>query len=256
MMSYQLIDSHCHIVCDQLYERIDEVIENARQHSIGKMLVVATHFDEYDRAKTLQKQYDEIDVAMGFHPCDLYDFEEKDYVRLEQLIKNRDIVALGEIGLDYHWDNVPREIQKEGFIRQIKLANQYGIPILIHMREATKDTLDILKTYCKTKFLMHCYSGSKETAQEIMRMGGYLSFAGPLTFKNARGLNEVPQVCDKSRILVETDCPYLTPHPFRGKQNEPMYVEHTFLKLCELLQLEEASLAKQIRDNYRKLLEY
>lgn len=253
-MSYGLIDSHCHITCDELYERIDEVMNNAKMNHVERMLVICTHFNEFERAKTLQKQYANIDIAMGFHPSDLYDFSEDDYIRLELLLKNKEIVALGEIGLDYHWDDVAHEDQKVGFIRQIELANTYHVPILIHMRDATKDTMDILKTYCKTKFLMHCYSGSKETAVEVMKMGGYISFAGPITFKNARGLIEVPEVCDIERILVETDCPYLTPHPHRGKRNEPMYVHYTFEKVAQLLNVNEEALAIQMNENYQEFL--
>lgn len=253
-MSYGLIDSHCHITCDELYERIDEVMNNAKMNHVERMLVICTHFNEFERAKTLQKQYANIDIAMGFHPSDLYDFSEDDYIRLESLLKNKEIVALGEIGLDYHWDDVAHEDQKVGFIRQIELANKYHAPILIHMRDATKDTMDILRTYCKTKFLMHCYSGSKETAVEVMKMGGYISFAGPLTFKNARGLIEVPEVCDIKRILVETDCPYLTPHPHRGKRNEPMYVHYTFEKVAQLLNIDEEVLAIQMKENYQEFL--
>lgn len=254
-MEYTLIDSHCHITGDELYERIEEVIKNAKANHVGKMLVVCTHFNEFERAKLLQNQYSFIDIAFGFHPCDLYDFNDDDYERLERIIKNEEIVALGEIGLDYHWDDVTKEDQQTGFIRQITLANQYQLPILIHMRDATKDTLDIVATHCKTKFLMHCYSGSKESAKQIMRMGGYLSFAGPITFKNARGLIEVPQVCDIDRILVETDCPYLTPHPYRGRQNEPMYIQYTFSKVAQLLEMKEEELAQQMEKNYATFLQ-
>ncbi|MDD3049307.1 MAG: TatD family hydrolase [Bacilli bacterium] len=254
-MDYELIDTHCHITCDELYERIEDVLANAKARQVGRMLVVCTHFNEYERAKKLQEQYPFLDIAMGFHPSDLYDFKEEDYIRLEEIIKQKAIVALGEIGLDYHWDDVTKEDQAVGFIRQINLANQYQLPILIHMRDATKDTLDILKEHCKTKFLMHCYSGSKETAKEIMRMNGYISFAGPITFKNARGLNEVPQVCDINRILVETDCPYLTPHPHRGKRNEPMYIHYTFEKVASLLDIEPAKLAQQMQQNYQHFIQ-
>lgn len=253
-MGHGLIDSHCHITCDELYERIDEVMMNAKANQVEKMLVICTHFNEFERAKKLQQQYSYIDIAMGFHPSDLYDFNEEDYKHLEILLKNKEIIALGEIGLDYHWDDVAREDQKKGFIRQIMIANQYQAPILIHMRDATKDTMDILREYGHTKFLMHCYSGSKETAREIMKMGGYISFAGPITFKNARGLNEVPQVCDIKRILVETDSPYLTPHPFRGKRNEPMYIQYTFEKVAELLKMDKEELALRMQKNYHEFL--
>ncbi len=253
-MSKVLFDSHCHLTCDALYERIDEVMEKANENNVRSFLVVATNFDEYERAKALQKQYAGISIALGFHPNDLYDFDESDYARLETLLKEKQIDALGEIGLDYHWDDVGKEEQKVGFIRQLTLANTYGYPVLIHMREATQDTLAILKEYCKTKFVMHCFSGSKETAKEVMRMNGYVSFAGPLTFKNARGLIEVPEVCDPKRILIETDCPYLTPHPYRGKQNEPQYVQYTFAKLCELQGVEEESFSAQLYENYQNFL--
>lgn len=253
-MNYTLIDTHCHITSESLYTRIDEVMENAKNNNVDEMLVVCTHFKSYARAKALQKQYPNIKIALGFHPSDLYDFNEEDYVQLEEIVKNKEIDCLGEIGLDYHWDSVTKEDQKIGFVRQIEIANKYNMPIIIHMREATKDTLDILKQHSKTKFVMHCFSGSVETAKEIMRMGGYISFAGPITFKNARGLTEVPAVCDLDKIFVETDCPYLTPHPFRGKQNEPMYVQHTFKKVCELLNMDENTLAKKMQENFKNFL--
>lgn len=253
-MSYTLIDTHCHITSDRLYERIEEVMENAKASNIKEMLVVCTDFISYERAIELKSKYEGIKIAFGFHPSDLYNFNEEDYLRLEEIVKNKEIDVLGEIGLDYYWDNVSKEDQKVGFIRQIEIANKYHMPISIHMRDATKDTLDILKTYAKTKFVMHCFSGSSETAKEVMRMGGYISFAGPITFKNARGLVEVPEVCDKKRIFVETDCPYLTPHPHRGKENEPMYVQYTFDKVCELLGSDKAEMAAQMEENFAAFL--
>ena len=248
-----LIDTHCHITCDSLFPRVHEVIEQAKAHHVERLLVVCTDWKSFERAKQLQLHEDMIDVAMGFHPSDLYNFSKADYDRLEALLQNDEIIALGEIGLDYHWDTVSKEDQKKGFIQQIRLANKYHKPILIHMRDATQDTLDILQEYANTPFLMHCFSGSKEVADIIMRMGGYISFAGPITFKNAHGLLEVPAVCDVHKIFVETDCPYLTPHPFRGKQNEPMYVEHTFTKVCELLKMDEQDLSEQMKRNYQEL---
>lgn len=249
-MGYTLIDTHCHITSDVLYERIEEVMQNAKENQVDRLLVVCISFKDYERGLKLQEKYSNIDLALGFHPSDLYDFNEDDYKRLEEIIASNKIVALGEIGLDYHWDTVTKEDQRNGFIRQIEIANTYQIPIIIHMRDATKDTMDLLKEYCHTKFMMHCFSGSKETALEVMKMGGYISFAGPLTFKNARGLNEVPGVCGLDKIMIETDCPYLTPHPHRGKTNEPMYVKYTFEKLCELLGMEQEELANRLKQNY------
>lgn len=253
-MEDYIIDTHCHITCDDLYERIEEVIANAKEHHIGKMLIICTNFKEYERAAILQeKHHDLFDIALGFHPNDLYSFEESDYERLETLLKENRLVALGEIGLDYHWDDVTKEDQKVGFIRQIEMALKYDKPILIHMREATKDTVDILSKYAPIKGIMHCYSGSLETAKILMKLGFYIAYGGPLTFKNSRGAPEVAAHIPMDRLFVETDSPYLTPHPYRGKQNEPMYAAVTFEKLCEIKGIQPSEAAKQMRDNFRHL---
>ena len=249
-----LIDTHCHITCDALYERIDEVLENAKQAGIGKMLIICTNFIEYERAEQLkEKEPERFDIALGFHPNDLYAFQEADYERLEELLKQERLAAVGEIGLDYHWEDVLPQDQKIGFIRQIKLAQKYSRPILIHMREATKDTLDILKEEGPIKGIMHCYSGSKEVALELIKIGFYISFGGPLTFKNSRGAPATAEALPLDRLFVETDSPYLTPHPFRGKQNEPMYVRYTFDKLCEIKAMDKDLAAEQLCENYKEV---
>ena len=170
-----------------------------------------------------------------------------------RLLKQERLIAVGEIGLDYHWEDVQPQDQKTGFIRQIRLAQKYNKPILIHMREATKDTLDILKDMGPLKGIMHCYSGSKEVAMELIKIGFYISFGGPLTFKNSRGAPATAEALPLNRLFVETDSPYLTPHPFRGKQNEPMYVRYTFDKLCEIKAVEKDLAAEQLRKNYEEL---
>lgn len=250
---YTLIDTHCHITCDDLYERIEEVIQNAKEHHVERMMIVCTGFKEYERAEALRKKEDMFDISLGFHPCDLYDFTEEDYNKLEQLLKEGKLDAVGEIGLDYHWKDVEKEDQKKGFIRQIKLAKKYDKPILIHMREATKDTLDILQEYAPHKGIFHCFSGSKETADIVLKMGFHIAYGGPLTFKNSKGAPEVCEQIPLDRLFVETDCPYLTPHPYRGKKNEPKYVEVTFDKMCEIKQVDKEVLAKQMKQNYEAL---
>lgn len=216
-------------------------------------MIVCTSFKEFERAELLKQREDCFDIALGFHPCDLNEVTEADYERLEQLLREDRICAVGEIGMDYHWDEVDKKDQEAGFCRQIELAKSYGKPILIHMREATKDTLEILQRYAPHKGIFHCFSGSLETAQIVLRMGFHIAYGGPLTFKNSRG---APQVCaqlPKERLFVETDCPYLTPHPYRGKQNEPMYVEVTFDKLCEIQGVEKEVMAEQMRKSYTEL---
>lgn len=253
-MNIQLTDTHCHITCDALYERIEEVLQNAAEHGVTRMFIMCTNFKEYERAEELRKKEDVFDIALGFHPNDLYAFQEEDYERLEHLLKEHKIDAIGEIGLDYHWDDVKKEDQKIGFLRQLKLAQKYQRPVLIHMREATKDTLDILREVQPITGIMHCFSGSYETAMEAIKLGFYISYGGPLTFKNSRGAPEVAEQLPLDRLLIETDCPYLTPHPYRGKQNEPMYVKTTFEKLCEIKKISEEELSKQLQENYQQLM--
>lgn len=248
-----IIDTHAHITCDALYERIDEVIQNAKDANISKILVICTKIDEAKKAIALANEDAMFDVAIGFHPCDLYDVTEDDWTQLERLIQLPEVVAVGEIGLDYHWKDVDPDTQKKGFIRQIEYANKIGKPISVHMREATQDTLDILKEHLRVGGIMHCYSGSSETANIVLKLGMYISVGGPVTFKNARGLPEVIQEVPLDRLFVETDCPYLTPHPFRGKQNEPKYIVHTFAKVCEIKSLKEQEVADQMLQNYENL---
>lgn len=249
-MSYFLIDTHAHLTCERLYSRIDEIIENAKAAKFNRILVICTSLEEFYRAKEYQAKEPMIDIALGFHPGDIDDVGEFELKELQRILENKEVIAVGEIGLDYHYDNISEEKQQRLFITQIQMANTYNLPILIHMRDATKDTLDILEKYSETKFLMHCFSGSVETAKVILKMNGYISFAGPITFKNARGLLDVPQVVPINRLFVESDSPYLTPHPFRGKENEPKYVQYTFEKVCELLAIEPKILADQMQLNY------
>ena len=151
------------------------------------------------------------------------------------------------------WKETDKMEQKELFIKQIQIANEHNLPISIHMRESTKDCMDILKQYAKTKIIFHCFSGSKETMMECLKMNSMISFAGPITFKNARQAPECIEACPIDRIITETDSPYLTPVPYRGKENEPMYVEYVAKKICEIKQLDEASACKQIEENFNSI---
>lgn len=248
-----MIDTHAHIVCKELYERKEEVIAQAKEAGVKKILIICTSIQEAKLAIDLAIHDMMFDVAVGFHPCDLLDIKAEDWEELEQLAHRKEVVAIGEIGLDYHWKTVDASIQKEGFIRQIQLANKVEKPILIHMREATKDTMDILKEHVQYGGIIHCFSGSLETAKEAITLGMYISVGGPLTFKNARGLPEVVKEIPLEYLFIETDCPYLTPHPYRGKQNEPKYLVHTFARLCEIKQVDEHTVKRQMQSNYTKL---
>lgn len=244
-------DSHCHITTDALYERIDEIMDNIKTNEVSNVMVICCSKQDYTRAIDLRKQYPFIKIAFGWFPGDAKEITEEHYKELEEACAYIDCV--GEIGLDYYWDDTFNDIQKEVFIRQIQIANKYNKPIAIHMRSATKDTLDILREYAKTKIIFHCFSGSKETMMECLKMDSYISFAGPITFKNARQAPECIVNCPVDRILTETDSPYLTPVPYRGKQNEPKYVQYVAKKICELKDIDEATLCAQISDNFNSL---
>ncbi len=246
----RIIDTHAHLVSSQIYPIVDEVIARAKEKNVERILCIATSKDELDKAIQLQEKYGMIDIAFGMHPADLDKVSEEDFLEVEKAVKEKKVIAVGEIGLDYHWNVVSKEEQAKAFIRQIELANQYHLPILIHMREATKDCVDILKKYAKTGGIMHCYSGSVEIAKELVKIGFYISFGGILTFKNANQLLEVAKQLPSDRIFVETDCPYLAPVPYRGKPNEVSYIHSTFEFLC---QLRNEDLSEQLIQNYQDL---
>lgn len=247
-----IIDTHSHVTCERLVGRIDEIVANAKAHNIEKILIVCCSESEARLAIQAAEKYDIFDCAFGYHPENVDEISEHDFEVLEEILANPHMVALGEIGLDYYWVSDNKEKQKELFIRQIQLANQLQLPILVHMRDATQDTIEILKQN-PCIGIMHCYSGSAETSKILLKMGFYLSFAGPLTFKNAKDAPEVCRQAPIDRIFVETDAPYLTPHPFRGKENEPAYVHLTFEKVCEIKEMEPQILMDQMKENYRLL---
>lgn len=247
-----IIDTHAHVTYQDLALRTDEIVKNALKHNVTRILCVSCTKEEALKSIEIADQYDIFDCAFGYHPEDVDKISDSDFNDLKQILQNDHFVALGEIGLDYHYTKENKEKQKELFITQIHLANELNLPILIHMRDATLDTLEILKKH-PCKGIMHCYSGSLETAKEIIKLGYYISFAGPLTFKNAKDALEVCKWVPLDRVFVETDSPFLTPHPFRGKPNEPFYTHLTFEKVCELKQVNPELLMKQMENNYHTL---
>lgn len=244
-------DSHAHITCDDLYARIDEVIQNMNE--LSHCMIMCTTLAEYERALPIRAKDDRFKIALGWFPGDAKSIKEEGLKTLYEIAQEHKIDCLGEIGLDYYWDTSFNDLQKELFIQQIKIANETGLPISIHMRESTKDCLDLLKEHAKTRIIFHCFSGSVETMKECLKMDSLISFAGPLTFKNARHAPDCVKACPVDRLLSETDSPYLTPVPYRGKQNEPMYVKYVVKKICELKDMDEISLCSQISSNFLSL---
>lgn len=245
-----LFDSHAHLNDSKLIDRVGEIIENAKQNKVNKIMCVG-----YDKASSmlaieLANQYDEIYAAIGLHPSDVKSFDE-DLTWIEENLSNPKVKAIGEIGLDYYWDKTFVEEQKQAFIRQIELANKYNMPIAIHMRDATDDTYKILKQYKAktTKGVMHCYSSSKEAMKQFIDLGMYISLAGPVTFKNAKVPKEVAKEISLDKLLVETDCPYLAPTPYRGKTNEPKNVLYIAKEIAELKETDLETIMKYTYKN-------
>ena len=229
-----MIDTHSHI---NMLENIttDEAVQNAAEQGIEKIIVPAANPADFTGIMELINKYDNVYGMLGVHPSDAKDWNDSLTEEIKKLAENKKIVAIGEIGLDYYWDKSFNDLQKEVFIKQIKLANELNLPIDVHDREAHKDTFDILKEYNKgSKVVMHCFSGSVEFAKECIKEGWYLGIGGVVTFKNAVKMKEVVQAVPLEHILLETDAPYLTPVPYRGKENQPAYVKFVAEEIAKL----------------------
>lgn len=220
------IDTHVHLNADQYEEDLQQVIERAIQAKVEKMVVVGFDRKTIEKAMKLADEHDFIYAVIGWHPVDAIDCTEEDLVWIEQLAAHPKVVGIGETGLDYYWDKSPRDVQQELFRKQIHLAQKLKLPIVIHNREATGDVVKILReeNAASVGGVMHCYSGSVETAKECIAMNFMISLGGPVTFKNARLPKEVAKEIPLEHLMIETDAPYLAPHPYRGKRNEPSYV--------------------------------
>lgn len=246
------IDSHCHIIDEAFSDDFDEIIKRIEENNIERCMIVCCYDHEYDKAIALAKKDSRFDVAVGIHPSDVKKLNDDIWNKFIEYSRNPYVKAIGEIGLDYYWDKDNKDDQKDIFIKQIEIANKLNKPILVHSRDAMQDTFDIMKKY-PAKGVMHCYSGSREMAKEFMKLGYYLSLGGPVTYKNANEPKEVAKIIDNDKILIETDCPYLTPVPFRGKRNEPSYVVYTGKYISELRNVDEDVFKDQLVNNYDRL---
>ncbi|MEB6200177.1 TatD family hydrolase [Mammaliicoccus sciuri] len=250
-----LIDTHVHLNADQYDEDLQEVIDRALEEGIDRMFVVGFDTNTIERTMKLIDQYDFIYGIIGWHPVDAIDCTEERLQWIEELSKHPKIIGIGEMGLDYHWDKSPKDIQKEVFRKQIALAKRVQLPIIIHNREATQDCIDILKEENASEVggIMHSFSGSNEIADEILKMNFYISLGGPVTFKNAKQPKEVAQHVPLDRLLVETDAPYLSPHPYRGKRNEPARVKLVAEQIAELRGISYEEVCKATTENAERL---
>jgi TatD DNase family protein len=241
-----LFDTHVHLNDLKYLEDLEAVIQRAQAAGVSKMLVVG--FDERTNEKAIEfaEAYDFIFASVGWHPVDAVDLNEDCFARLKVQARHPKVVAIGECGLDFYWDKSPKEVQLPVFLQQIELAREVGKPLIIHMRDSVADTLEILRQHRAAEIggVMHCYSGSLESAREFVKLNFLISLGGPVTFKNGRRPQEVAKGLPLDSLLIETDAPYLAPDPYRGKRNEPAYVSLVAQKIAELKELsyEEVSL--------------
>lgn len=249
------IDTHVHLNADQYWdEDLQEVIDRALAAKVERMVVIG--FDEVTikRAMQLIETYDFIYAVIGWHPVDAIDCTDDYLAWIEELAKHPKVVGIGETGLDYYWDKSPKDVQQYWFRKQIQLAKKLDLPIIIHNREATGDVVQILKEEDAQAVggIMHSYSGSVETARECINMNFMISLGGPVTFKNARQPKEVATEIELEYLLIETDAPYLTPHPYRGKRNEPAHVVLVAEEIARLKELPVEEVARVTTANALK----
>lgn len=224
------IDSHAHIDGPEFDADRDEIIERARFAGVSIILNVGTgdpHSGVLERAIELGRKHDSVYTAIGTHPHDARFYDDQAEDRIRGLVESERVLAWGEIGLDFHYDNSPRDVQVAVFKRQLRAARECDLPVVIHTREAERETIEILQsdyTSAGRKGVFHCFSGSKDLAQRAIELGFMISFSGIVTFKKADELRDIARQVPMDRLLIETDCPYLSPTPYRGKRNEPAYV--------------------------------
>lgn len=249
------IDTHVHLNAEQYDADIDEVIQRALDAKVEKMIVVGFDRPTITKAMELAEAHPFIYAVVGWHPVDAIDCTEEDLEWIEKLAAHPKVVGIGETGLDYHWDKSPKDVQQDVFRKQIRLAQRVKLPIIIHNRDATADVVRILREEDAkiTGGIMHCFGGSVETARECIDMNFMISLGGPVTFKNARMPKEVAKEIPLEFLLIETDAPYLAPHPYRGKRNEPSWVVLVAEEIARLKGLTVEDVAAKTTENALKL---
>ena len=251
-----MIDSHCHINDDLYKENPLEYIKEAKNNGVFEFLVVGFDKKSSEKALDIAKKYQECFAAVGIHPSDCKNAKEGDLLAIRELAKDKKTIAIGEIGLDYYWDKDPevKALQKEYFIKQINIANEMDLPISIHCRDAIEDCLQILKDNpVKRGGIMHCYAGSLEIASEFIKLGFLLGFGGTVTFKNSVRPKEVAANIPPNAYVLETDAPYLTPHPYRGQENHSKYLYLVRDKIAELRSVSPETVDEESTNNFNRV---
>jgi TatD DNase family protein len=251
-----LVDSHVHLDHEQFRGDLDALIARAHESGIARMLTIGTGDGppKLDCAVELAARYPGVYATVGVHPHEASKATAATFDELRVLLRDASVLALGEIGLDYHYDFSPREVQREVFLEQLRLAREAGKPIIIHTREAWPDTVNILRNEWKGPGIMHCFTGDEAQAREALDLGFHLSFGGVVTFNKADAVRQAAAIVPDDRLLVETDAPYLAPVPHRGKRNEPAFMVETVRRLAAVRGVEAEHIAKATTANFERLM--
>lgn len=254
--NYKIFDTHAHYDDEAFDEDREKVFKELKENGVIGILNCASSYKSIEITNKLTKENDFIYGALGIHPenADEHNLEVKNEI-IELIKSNKKIIAIGEIGLDYYWDENPeKEVQKKVFREYMKLAEEFNMPVVIHDRDAHKDTLEIIKEFPKVKGIVHCFSGSKEFANECIKLGYYIGVGGVVTFKNAKKLVEVVSNIPLDRILVETDCPYMAPEPNRGKRNKSDYIRYIIERIASIRKIDPIEVNIAVNDNFKRLI--
>lgn len=247
------IDTHAHLMDERFDAERERLLSTLKEQQLDFIINIGYDADSSLKSVQYATDYENVYSAIAFHPHDSKNFTKADYQNFLDLSKNPKVVAIGETGLDYHYDLSPRDVQKKVFCEHLQLAKETSLPVIIHLRDAYEDMLDILKQNKNlienNGALLHCYSGSAEMAKEYLKLGMYISFGGAITFKNAKGLLDSVKAVPLDRIMTETDCPYLTPEPHRGQLNYPEYVKFVAKKIAELKETNEEVITDAVHRN-------
>jgi TatD DNase family protein len=251
-----LVDSHCHLDFPELSGDLDAVLDRAKAAGVGLVVTISTRVRHFNELKAIVEAHDNVFCSIGTHP---HNAAEEPDIMVEELIelsRHPKVVAIGEAGLDYHYDHSPRDVQKKSFSTHIAAARETGLPLLIHARDADADIARMLEEESEKgafPFVLHCFTGGADLAHRGLALGGYVSFSGVITFKNAEALRDIAFGVPSDRLLVETDAPYLAPEPYRGKTNEPAFVTRTAARLAALRGVPDSEMARLTTENFFRL---
>ena len=249
-----IFDSHAHYDSEQFEKDREEVLSSMQENGVGTIVNCAADWDSVTEVVDLANEYPFVYAAVGLHPDEVGCLDEERFAYLKEQCQKEKVVAVGEIGLDYYWEKESHELQKQWFIRQLALARELDLPVIIHSRDAAADTLEIMQRYAQgLRGVIHCFSYSKELAREYVKMGFFIGIGGVVTFKNGKKLKEIVEETSLRQILLETDCPYLAPVPYRGKRNSSLYLPYVAQEIASLKGISYEEVVAQTEQNGKRL---